>query len=299
MRTMHVFAVVPRVEAAAINLRRSVLVVLVALTGASCGSGPTSPIGTQRTVSGWVQDTAFRRIAGVQVAIVGTNLSTVTGADGSYELTGHMTDLAVVRVAKEGYAPQTRATGWGLDDPTRTFMLFMLEALSQPVDVSGEFTMTLIADNACPDLPSESRSRTYNASMVPTNSTRTQYRLTVQGPTLLISDDFEVGVTSDFLALTFRFFPDFPTLMDQIAPSTYVSFAGTATSTITPAPSVVSAAFDGRITYCALKSPLGENDIADIEACGTPSSRLQPTPSQPVTYARCESKNHRLVLARR
>ena len=37
----------------------------------------------------------------------------------------------------------------------------------------------------------------------------------------------------------------------------------------------------------------------DIEDCGDTGARLEPTPSQPVTYARCESKNHRLVLARR
>jgi len=249
-------------------------------------------------VWGWVQDTAFRRIAGVHIAIVGTTLSTVAGADGSYELTGNIASPTMVRVAKEGYVTETRAASW-LPDPARALMLFTLEARSQPVDVSGEYTVTLTADNACPNLPSEARSRTYTASIVPTSLARTRYSVTVQGGSLVIvySDTFEAGVAGDFLNVLFEALPaDYPALMEQIAPNTYVAFRGTATAAVTPAPSVISAAFDGRIDYCALKSPLGTDDI---EACGYPGSRLEPTPSQPVTYARCESKNHRLTFTRR
>ena len=64
---------------------RAVLVLLVTVACASCGSsnpitGPAVPLPPQRTVWGSVQDTAFRRIAGAQIAVVGTSLSTVTGA---------------------------------------------------------------------------------------------------------------------------------------------------------------------------------------------------------------------------
>ncbi len=171
---------------------------------------------------------------------------------------------------------------------------------SQPVDVSGQYTMTLAADNACPDLPNEARSRTYTGSIqrLPIDRTGTRYRITVQGGSVVWnSDAFDAIVTGDSLALLFQTLPpDYPALMEQIAPNTYIAFRGTATATVTPAPSVILAAFDGRMDYCALKSPLGDFDIED---CGYPGSRLEPTPSQPVTYARCESKNHRLVLARR
>ena len=166
--------------------------------------------------------------------------------------------------------------------------------------------MTLTADNACPDLPNEARSRTYTASIgrLPIDRTGTRYRITVQGGSLVWSgglggnpDAFDAIVTGDSLALLFQTLPpDYPAVMEQIAPNTYIAFRGTATASVTPAPSVISAAFDGRMDYCALKSPLGDYDIED---CGYPGSRLEPTPSQPVTYTSCVSKNHRLVLTRR
>ena len=91
-------------------------VTLLALGCASCGSsmpvtGP-SPIAPQRTVWGSVQNTAFQPIAGAQVAIVGTSLSTMTGGNGRYELTGSMASPTTVRVTKEGYVVQTRTAGW-------------------------------------------------------------------------------------------------------------------------------------------------------------------------------------------
>jgi len=182
-------------------------------------------------------------------------------------------------------------------------MIFALDALGEAVDVSGDYTLTLTADSGCPDLPDEARSRTYNASIVPANPARTRHIVTVRGASLVIgdSDAFDVGVSRDFLALRFQlpfYSTDYPALMEQIASNTYVAFRGTATATVPPAPNVISAEFDGWISYCALKSPLGENDI-EIEGCGTPSSRLEPTLSQPVTQARCESRNHRMILARR
>jgi len=170
-----------------------------------------------------------------------------------------------------------------------------------PIDVSGEYTVTLTADSACPDLPNEARSRTYTASIVPervlTDPARTRYRVTVQGGSLVWNaNTFDADVTGDILALRFLTYPpDWNSVMEQIAPNSYLAFRGTATATVTPAPSVISAAFDGPIDYCALKS-LG---VSDIEACGSGDSWLDPTPSQPVTYTRCESKNHQMVFTRR
>jgi hypothetical protein len=321
---MHIFAFGTGEQVMMIHLLRTSRLVLVVLMCASCGSSNpwTGPDGgqaenlPQRWVSGWVRDTAFRPIAGAQVAIVGTGPSTVTGTDGSFKLTGGIANAVTLRVAKEGYITQTLALDWPpcptapgstqcLGYTSGLFRYFQLDSLGA-VDISGDYTMTLTADSACPDLPSEARSRTYTASIVRKSpgspsaailDALTGYRVTVRGDSVVWNPDLDnAGTVVDdfFVKLTFWAFPYFPAVVDQIALNTYVWFKGTATATVTPAPSVISAAFDGQIDYCSLKRP-----IEDFESCGDSGSLLEPTPSQPVTYASCVSKNHRLVLTRR
>ena len=288
---------------------RAVLVLLVTVACASCGSsnpitGPAVPLPPQRTVSGSVQDATFRPIAGAQVAIVGTMLSTVTGADGSYELMGGIASPVTVRVAKDGYATETRAADWPTCTtppgtsvplcPARMVMLVTLESLGQAVDISGDYTVTLAADSACPDLPSEARFRTFTASIVPHTPARTRYFVTLQAPSLLEGPPtFEAGVTGDFLAMRFTLDPG---LVDQIAPNTYVVAGGGASATVVPGASLIAATFDGLIEYCRLK----DSSVPPVEGCDPRSSALaEPTPSQPVNFASCQSMNHRLTFTRR
>ena len=290
-----------------IHLLRTARVVLIALACASCGSnnpmpGPSADpqeVLPLRTLTGIVSDQIFRPIAGVRIAIVGTGLSTVTGDDGRFELMGGMGIPTTVLVTKEGYAAETHTVIW-LPDPTRDNLVVSLAARNS-VDISGEYTMTLSADSACADLPGEARSRTYTASIVATGPASQRYRVTVRGDSVVLNSDFtnEGGVVGDFVALNFFAYPYGPSVVDQIAPNTYVSFQGATTSTVTPRPSVISAALVGNISYCALKRPIRMDDVDELESCGDPSSRLEPTPSQPVTYASCGSRNHQLTFTRR
>ena len=288
---------------------RAVLVLLVAVACAACGSGNliTGPSAEppQRSVAGVVQDASFRPIAGAQVAIVGTGLSTVTGADGSFELTGGIASPLTVRVAKEGYVTETRAADWPTCTPppgsslpcplTRIGMLFSLESLGQAVDISGDYTMTLAADSACQDLPSEARSRTFTASIVPYGPTRTRYVIAVQASSLRGSAAFDAGVTGDFLALRLTLDPG---LIDQIAPNTYLiaGGGGGASTTVVSGASLIAATFDGLLEYCRLK----DSSSDPVNGCSSGSSALaEPTPSQPVNFAGCQSRNHRLTFTRR
>ncbi|MEO8678238.1 MAG: hypothetical protein ABI665_04280, partial [Vicinamibacterales bacterium] len=64
------------------------------------------------------------------------------------------------------------------------------------------------------------------------------------------------------------------------------------------APSVsaptISMGLEGWIDYCVMPSPMGT-----YYNCGTSNFTGEPIPGAAVTYAHCESKNHRLILARR
>ncbi len=282
---------------------RAVLVLLMPVACASCGSSPSAPLPPQRIVSGSVQDASFRPIAGAQVAIVGTTLSTVTSANGSYELMGGIASPLTVRVAKEGYVTETRAADWPTCTtppgtsvplcPARMVMVVTLESLGQAVDISGDYTMTLTADSACQDLPAEARSRTFTASIVPHGATGTRYFVTVQASSLRGSAAFEAGVTGDFLALRFNLDPG---LIDRIAPDTYFQAGGGASATVTPGASLIAATFDGLLEYCRLK----DSSTDPVNGCGPGSSALaEPTPSQPVNFASCQSRNHRLTFTRR
>ena len=297
MRIIHLFAASRGSQVALLSVR-AVLVLLAALASAFCGSSnPSGPSADprHRTVSGSVQDATFRPIAGAQVAIVGTTLSTVTGADGSFELTGDISSPLAVRAAKEGYITETRALNWPpcTTPPgstqclvsTRIGTVFRLESLGQAVDISGDYTVTLSSDNACSDLPSEARSRTYNASIVPDSPARTRYSITIQTPAGRDqSEGLEAGVTGDFLALRFRLDPG---LVDQIAPNTYVAAGGSASATVVPGASLLAATLDGYIEYCRLQN----SSAFPREGC--------PDPTPSVNFASCQSRNHRLTFTRR
>src|SRR5262245_27019832 len=283
------------------TLRTAVVLLPLALVTQGCGSSSpesSSPIGPSRfaqsaeielmRVSGSVQDTAGRPLSGARVAIVdssersarrrGTVWSATTGSDGRFVLTGPFDSSETVRTEKEGYVTAT---------VTITCVVrcwaersFFLDRLTPSIDIAGQYTLTITADSTCPDLPGDARARTYTASITPTTSTNTRYRVQLSGAAF--NDEyptqFDAGIAGDYVA-----FPivnreeGYPALAEEIAPNTYVTLSGTATATVAPAAAVISAAFDGWIAYCALKSPL--LGLWSDTDCGSPSSRREPTPA--------------------
>jgi hypothetical protein len=179
----------------------------------------------------------------------------------------------------------------------------LLEGTTPSIDIAGDYTMTITADNACPDLPSEARARTYTASMSRDTPTTSRYSVRLGGAALyddVVPNWYAAGTAGDYFE--FRLvYPEpgyagyLPGVVEEIGANTYVAFSGIATATVMPA-STISADFDGWITYCTLKSPLVSSWGFQ---CDAPSLRADPTPSRPVTYARCDSKSHRMTLARR
>jgi hypothetical protein len=302
--------------------RRAAFMCVVAMLGLSCGSadpipdvgpsriGPdtspsspsTSSPSTQRRVSGLVKDTASEPVAGAQVSIAGTALRTTTDSAGRFDLKGDMDADATVQVSKDGFIPQTRQARWtacaSTDAPpclSASLGIIVLRNVASPVDLTGEYSLTISADATCVDLPVEARSRTYSASIAPDAMDNTSIEVRITGASLYADngDTFYGGVAGDRFVLTLEGSWVHQAFMEEVAPNQYVGFNGKAAGTTTPGATTLSTVLDGTITACrttlALSEPFYECKSAWPGAPSPP----------PVSFAACTSKNHRMVFTRR
>ena len=177
---------------------------------------------------------------------------------------------------------------------------------------AGNHAVTMTADAACTDLPSTARTRTYSATAVlyPTPLPNlpeggTPYLVQMSSATFQPNPSwaeyaygtFPVAVAGNVLTFPLLTFDGRPGLVEITSSHTYVAFSGNATASPIRGTSTVSATFDGWIEFCARKSPMSETDDG-YPGCAV-ADRADPTPSQPVTFARCTSTNHRIVFERR
>ena len=248
--------------------------------------GPTPPALPTASVSriwGYVLDTAFRPIADARVEVVDgsyAGLSTTTDAAGRFELAGTFDHTTRFRAAKEGHVAATQAwecsgVSCGAGDAT-PWLGFYLAVLAPNVDIAGDYTLTVIADSACPDLPNEVRTRTYAATITPQSRpdlpANAGFDVTLSGATFLDRlDRFGIGVAGDVLGFWLHGGHD-PSFVEQVEAGTYLAFSGSAAASV-PASGVstISASFEGWIEYYGAA----------------------------VVRAHCESKDHRLILTRR
>jgi hypothetical protein len=237
---------------------------------------------------GTVSDTAFRTLAGARVEVLDgpqAGLSTTADATGEFSLTGAFDEATRFRATKEGHVTAIRTLqpfcerchpNWWIN--------FSLEVVAPPVNMAGDYTMTFMADSACTALPNEVRTRTYAATIplasnsLPANA---YVGVTVTGATFYEGwNVLGFGVAGDYVGFWLE------TLVEQLAPNTFLSFAGLAAASIgTSAMSTIALPFYGSIDYCVTKSEAGR-----FEDCYQ---------GQAATHAQCESKNHRLILTRR
>jgi hypothetical protein len=93
----------------------------------------------------------------------GAKTSALTDRAGRYELKVPSTGAITVRASKEGYSSSESR----VDLPRSVPADFVLDFTEQSVGLRGEYRVTLAADAACVQLPSEVRTRTYEASFTP------------------------------------------------------------------------------------------------------------------------------------
>jgi hypothetical protein len=243
---------------------------------------PPSSLPVAVTLTGFVQDTARRPVAGASVVLdMHPGSAVVTSTSGAFTVSGSVpgaTEVAV-RATRDGYVPATTTLGFareGLYLPNVVLTLVPAE----PLDVSGAYTMEVVAADSCGMLAPIARRRTYDA-VVAQYGDLTSFTMslsgaalspdpsTLQGRTALNFVSFDMHVAFDVV--------EGIELVEDMGGSS-VTFWGRATANVVPADRVIEADFNGTISYCS-------------ETSGPPVCIVAPT--------ECASTSHRVILTRK
>jgi hypothetical protein len=196
----------------------------------------------------------------------------------------------MLRVAKEGYSP-SMATASSNSAGRAQWAYIQLDALAAPVDIAGEYTLTFVAGTACTGLPTELRTRTYDASIALADDshlqTGTSLALTVRGASFVGEHHgFPIGVAGDTVTFSIYYRQEDFGVVEQTASGTFVAIQGSATISVASAPiATIATSLNGIIDYCAVPSG---------------SSWTYECNSGPrVAYEHCVSDDHQLILTRR
>ena len=279
------------------------LVLAQALAVAACGDrhfvgpGPTAPgeppplAPAGVSITGVVTDTAFRPLAGARVEVLDgpqAGFSATADATGSFSLNGTFDDNTLFRATKDGHvALATTLLASCAPCNPRRWLNFNLEVLARPVNITGDYTLTFVADGACAGFPEALRTRTYAATITPSsNRPDTLFELTLTDTAML--EDYRtlhIGVAGDYMAFWLGDAHGQPGLVERVSRSTYLAFEGSAAASMGTDLSTISISLNGFIEYCESRSDMGP--------------RYDCSAGRALANAQCASKNHRAILARR
>ncbi len=253
-----------------------------------------SPTGGM-SIKGIVYDTGFRYLGGARVEVLDgpqAGTWTTSAANGEFSLTGTFDDSTRFRASDDGHVAATATLNPSCATcvPNR-WLYFTLDVLAPAANIAGDYTLTFTADGACPGLPAGLRTRTYAATIAPEQTSSTPgnnlFKVTIGGVPFVDSyKSFRIGVAGNYLG-----FPDNdgPTLIETIAPNTYLSydaFGWSSGNIVGASPGPTIATSFAAIEYCVLKSPLAGSFYSSCHS------------SEALAYTECDG-NHRLILTRR
>jgi hypothetical protein len=267
-----------------------------------CDRSPASPSpdeapgaeGTAIQLAGSVSDGAWRPLAGARVEAVDgpqAGASTTTDGNGEYRLSGRFDDTTHFRASKDGHVAST----WPLPPACAPcnpdwWINFSLESLASHPNLAGDYTLTVIANEACTMLPDEFRTRSYDATVtmgsgpdVPANS---RFDVALGSPPFLEPyRAFQLGVAGNYVAAALGDLHGTPGLAEQIASTKYFTIGGWAAGSAEMSGSTVSVSLNGSIDYCELASAAGPHAVCD--------------PDNAIALKQCASTQHQLILRRR
>lgn len=277
---------------------------LVVLFSLGCGNGrspvqPTPPLPAptpltlqEFSLSGTVVDTAWRPLGGSRVEVVaGARAGTVTTTNegGRFWLPGTFTGTIAVRASKEGYIPETTTVPPQLPagrplpplspgEERRWDMPFSLQLDGPSANIAGVYTLTLTAGSGCTNLPEETRTRTYSATIVPGHRAgRFIGSLSDAGIVFsTYSPYFEIGVAGDFASMSVR-------LVERLGETTFLAIDGGAAASV--GPSGITAPFNAYFLHCPTQPAWS---AGEYWWCGADVQGVE-----------CNSSNHQLTLVPR
>jgi hypothetical protein len=235
-------------------------------------------------LKGTVSDTAYRPLAGAVVQVLDgpqAGVSATADARGDFAMAGVFDEATRFRATAEGHVPAISTLQPFCAGCTPNWWIhFALDLPSSRVDVGGDYTLTFVANNTCTMIPDDMRSRTFTATIPVTSSALpADAFFRVSGATFFEDwNAIAIGVAGNYVALWLE------TLVEQIAPNTFLAFAGGAAGTVDSSnPSTFVLPFHGSIEYCVTTAENG---------------RYPNCHQAQATARRCES-SHLLTLTRR
>jgi hypothetical protein len=200
----------------------------------------------------------------------------ITESNGGFTIPGPFSGAISVRASKEGYftaTQQIQILNHGVN--------FYLDTTSPSVDMTGQYSLTMVADSTCTALPDVARKRTYQMAVAHhPNLWPSEYEGVLSGATFYRSDDFPffIAVSGNMARLFIGGYGE--GLLEELGSST-VEIWGVIDALMNGSRS--SGSFVGAFSYCA-SSPSGP--LGTVDTC-------------PVQPAYCEALNHQFILTRR
>ena len=250
---------------------------------------PPPPSLSHTRFNGDVYDTASRRVAGATVEILdGPQAGVVTTTDdaGRFSFMGSFDDTMRVRASKSGHVSKTQTIRVPCEMCAR-YAAFQLELEMAPIDLSGRYTLSFIADSAaCAGIPEAARARSYNATIARHPTVPWMFDVSVSDLSVLHGYAWEginMSVAGNYVSMYVGDAHGVSGLIEQVSPDAYVGFVGGSGTSVETSFSTVSMPFDGLIEYC--KQPTGSPSP-------TSSGTYRCLPTQPSVSVRCISKQH-------
>jgi hypothetical protein len=277
---------------------------VIALSLAACSESrsPTSPTSNARTqgivgLTAYIYDTAFRPLAGVRVEALdgqSAGMSAQTDVHGNASLQGYFTAETRFRATLEGH--ETLMKAWTCAASTcpgraRPYLYFTMRPLATPLDLAGEYLVTMAAAPSCTNLAPELRSRTYSASITPYHALDSVdvlgYFVDIHSPTVPEPWHSQyIGVAGNYMAIWITDGDgDLPGLVEEIGLNHYVAYTGLVSATLPgPRPGNFTAAFESFVDDVVVAAPL--------------TTRLFSL-NQEISQQRCASQDHQVIFERR
>jgi hypothetical protein len=255
---------------------------------------------TSNAITGTVTDTANRPLHGARVEVAEgseAGMFTLTDSNGKFSFASvdGITESTQFRATKEGHIAATTSLREHCGDcGAFRWLHFSLGSLAQPVNIDGDYTVSIIAEGRCAAIPEEVRTRTYVAAIRQNDMVGrppgTSFNVTFTDPQMLDQyRKFSIGIAGDYVSFYLGNLDGTPSMADpgvaeQIAPNRYFSIGGSGAATVAVPVTSIIATLDGYVDYCELNSAMGSS-----YSCQTGV----------IKRTICESSGHRLILTRR